>query len=498
MYHLPKQRRHQKTRHALAVWTLVFSVMLSLFALLFPQVEVQASETKTEKTVSTATDENQVSDARQEKSSRTDTKKKTEKEKFDNWQAVGRAMGKEFDEVKTDVEAERYLDAHEHMNTAYFRYYETQGFEASVMNFISRKRVSHIEGLFRDIKHSLLGNQSSEKKSLLEQIDLLKFKVYRDALILDGVLDKNAPDEAGKAILDNTSVKVDEGKANWATFITSFVLMVREGLEAILVVVAIIAYLVKTKNQHLIKRVYQGMLVAILASFALAFAYRLFVGGVGAGQELIEGLTMFLAVAILFYVSNWTLSKADEAAFEAYVHGKVESSIQKSSQWTLVFAAFIAVFREGAELVLFYQASFADDKSNPLYIFLGLLAGFAFLAVVWLIFRYTAVRLPLKPFFLFTSGLLFLLCISFVGKGVQELTEAGVISGATTLPFMQGFSLPDLGIFDRAETLLPQFLLLVAAVWIYLSHRKTQKRRLKLAQKAKERGEELPSWIFED
>ena len=190
----------------------------------------------------------------------------------------------------------------------------------------------------------------------------------------------------------------------------------------------------------------------------------------GVARELLEGWTMFLAVAVLFYVSNWMLSKADTIAWENYISGKVQQSIDSKSQWTLIFAAFIAVMREGAELILFYEAAFTGGMNDPAYIAYGIAAGVAVLIAVWVAFRYFSVKLPLKAFFMFTSILLFLMCISFMGKGVVELTEADVITGRTVIPAMKGFSIEILSIYDRAETLIPQIMLVIAALWIMLPH----------------------------
>lgn len=258
---------------------------------------------------------------------------------------------------------------------------------------------------------------------------------------------------------------------NWITFVTAFGLLVREGLEAILVIVAIVAYLIKTDNKNLLKGVYVGSFAAILASIALAWVLQEWMGEQsGVARELLEGWTMFLAVAVLFYVSNWMLSKADTIAWERYISGKVQQSIDRRSHWTLIFAAFIAVMREGAELILFYQASFTGGMSDPVYIVYGIAAGVAVLVAVWIAFRYFSVRLPLKAFFLFTSILLFVMCVSFMGKGVQELTEADVITGRTVIPAMNGFSIEVLSIYDRAETLIPQIMLVIAALWITIPH----------------------------
>ena len=412
------------------------------------------------------------------------------KEKFDNWQTVAKRMGDYFLKAVDDVDKKEYRAAHDAMNDAYYKLYETQGFEKNVMTAISAKRVSYIEGEFRHIKHALLGNEESDAEGLKERIRKLRFSVYRDAMVLDGVADEDSDDSIGKAIDGATSdVHVDKGVAKWRTFLTSFVLMLREGLEAILVVVAIVTYLVKTGNKHLCKGVYMGVLAAVICSFILAGIIQFIMGGTGASQELIEGLTMFIAVGVLFYVSNWMLHKSDEAAWEAYINQQVETSVDKQSQRGLVFAAFIAVFREGAELVLFYQASFSDGRSDTFSAVGGLLAGVAVLAVVWVLFRYTTVKIPLKPFFTFTSSLLFLMCISFVGKGVVELGEAGVISGGSTLPWMNGFQIPEIGIYDRAETLLPQLILLIAAVWMIVGHRKNTKRRIKQEEMRKKQEE---------
>ena len=135
----------------------------------------------------------------------------------------------------------------------------------------------------------------------------------------------------------------------------------------------------------------------------------------------------------------------------------------------MVFAAFLAVLREGAELILFYKASFSGGR-NVIYPIGGLVAASVILVVIFLLFRFTSVKLPLKPFFLCTSILLYLMCISFMGKGVVELTEAGVISGSTIIPAMQGWSIPILNIYDRAETLIPQIMLVIITVWILVGH----------------------------
>ena len=428
----------------------------------------------------------------------TESEAAKKKKRYADWRGVAVDMALEFNAAIDDVKADNYKDAYTHVNDAYFKYYEVQGVESTVMYAISAARVNHIEAQFRDIKHVLLGNQQKEKDLLMQQIEDLKIKVYKDSMVLDGMAEIEDPDSVGLAIYTDTQVPRPqlastqtqtpaksetpavttapaEKKApvnrDWLTFVTAFGLLVREGLEAILVIAAIVAYLIKTGNKHMLKGVYLGSFAAILASIVLAWSLETMLGEQsGVARELLEGWTMFLAVAVLFYVSNWMLSKADTIAWENYISGKVQQSIDSKSQWTLIFAAFIAVMREGAELILFYSAAFTGGMSNPAYIAYGIGAGILVLVVVWVCFRYFSVRLPLKAFFMFTSILLFLMCISFMGKGVVELTEADVISGRTVIPAMNGFSIEILSIYDRAETLIPQIMLVIAAVWTMLPH----------------------------
>jgi len=390
-----------------------------------------------------------------------------QKKKYDTWQDVAKDMNVEFQAAKKFIEEGNNDEAYNAMNRAYFGYYEVQGFEKNVMVNIAAKRVNEIEATFRRIKHTLKGNIQGNVEELDKEID--------------GVASINDPDDLGMKVFSNEQAVVgDETTIKLKSFGASFGLLLREGLEAILVVVAIIAYLVKTGNQKLCKQVYIGMGFGVICSFLLAFLIDWLLGGVG--QELMEGITMFLAVAVLFWVSNWILSRSEEQAWSRYIKSQVQKSIDENSGKALIFSAFLAVVREGAELVLFYKAMLTGGQTNKLYAFYGFLVGTVVLVVIYLIFRYTTVRLPLKPFFMFTSILLFLLCISFMGKGVVELTEAGVISGSTTIPAMNGYQNTWLNIYDRAETLIPQIMLVIASSWMLLNNYFKEKKAKKEAE----------------
>jgi high-affinity iron transporter len=179
---------------------------------------------------------------------------------------------------------------------------------------------------------------------------------------------------------------------------SSFLIIMRDGFEAILIVSAIAAYLVKSGNKGKIKAIYAGVVAALAASAATAILFNIIVGGGGANQEIVEGVTVLFAVAVLFYVSNWMLGKADAAAWSGYVEGKARSSVARGSVVSLAFAVFLAVFREGAEIILFYWALFANTKTHAGMVWTGIAAGCVALAAVYVLIRVLSVRLPLSRF----------------------------------------------------------------------------------------------------
>lgn len=261
-----------------------------------------------------------------------------------------------------------------------------------------------------------------------------------------------------------------------ATFAGSFGIILREGLEAILIVGAIVAYLIKSGNKQGIIPVYIGAAFAVVCSFGMAFLIdylkRINPENV-MSQEIIEGVAALLAVAVLFYVSNWMVSKAESAAWSQYIEGKVSSSASRGSMFTLGFTAWLAVFREGDEVILFYQPLMQESYANMVW--LGLSVGCVALVIVFLAIRILSIRLPLKPFFLGTSILMAVMSICFLGSGIKELIEGGVINAS----YHDWFPITDLldifGIYPLYETLIPQFILLVITVVTFaLQIRKNQ------------------------
>ena len=401
-------------------------------------------------------------------------------QKYANWQEVASTMGTVLDGAVEAYGAggeEAGKKATEQVNVAYYKFYEKLGFEKTVMASISGSRGSDVEHQFYLVKKII--RDGGSKEELKSSVETLKGMLTEDAITLDG--GKAAAQGSGSAAAADSAGGASSGGAAWQTFLAVLGLTLREGLEAILVIAAIIAYLVKTNSRKYLASVYIGAGLGVLFSVVLAMIFNGIAASLGdaqsgAGQEIFEGVTMFLAVIVLFYVSNWMLSKAEAETWSKYIKDKVQQSIDKGSMYTLSFSAFLAVAREGAELIMFFQGMRANITNNPQMLWGGLALAVLILAIVYVAITKLSVRLPLKPFFTFTSVLMFILCISFIGKGVYELQEADVI-GRTIIPWMNGFNFELLGIYDRYENLIPQLILLALTIFTYrrqLGKNKTQ------------------------
>jgi len=165
---------------------------------------------------------------------------------------------------------------------------------------------------------------------------------------------------------------------------------------------------------------------------------------------------------VLFWVSYWIISKAEAERWQRYIQGRVKQAMATGSSFALASAAFLAVYREGFETVLFYQAllTAAGDAKTPVAVGFGV--GCVVLAIVAGVFRVLGVRLPIRPFFLATGALLYAMSVVFAGKGVHELQEAGVV-GVTNVPSVPQIDF--LGIFPTLETLLTQGVLVACVLY---------------------------------
>lgn len=285
---------------------------------------------------------------------------------------------------------------------------------------------------------------------------------------------------AFSAGLDKALELLGGNQGGIALFFFSLTIILREGLEALLIVAAVIAYIHKSGHGDKQKVINNSVWWALGASVITALLFQWLLTNAAAGREILEGVTMLIATVMLFGMSYWLLSKVEAQHWKAYLQKKIGTSLSQGSLIGLWLTSFLAVYREGAETVLFYFALAADAKTalDYGYLFGGLAVGIVILAVVYLIMRYSVVRLPLKPFFIFTGIFMYLMAFIFAGKGVAELIEGKaftptLIGDGTLFPKWMG---DWLGIMPYRETLLPQLILLAAALfalWVLFGRKKT-------------------------
>ena len=361
-----------------------------------------------------------------------------------SWQELAEILEKEFGEAASMYQEGHLVRAEPKFRKAYARYYGKSKFQENVAKELGNAADSKIVDLYSRTKSMILNREGKgEVASSIEELSQL--------------ISKTAIDLTKK-----------QGRAQWwASLLASMLILLREGFEAILIVGAIIAYLRKSGNEKNLPSVYKGSLIGILASIVMALiliSLTKFGFQSGQGQEVVEGVTMFIAVAVLFYTSNWMIAKAESKAWSNYIQGRIQTSIDKKSMFGLAFTCFLAVFREGAEVILFYQAMFLGSSSaggTVMAVILGILVAAVLLVFVYKAIIITGKKLPLKPFFYATSILMFVMVVAFVGGGISEFVDAGwmspkVLEGVPTRSI--------LGLFPYAETLIAQAIALVVVI----------------------------------
>lgn len=263
------------------------------------------------------------------------------------------------------------------------------------------------------------------------------------------------------ASLERAERVVSDRPSPAALFAQSFLLLLREGFEAILILAALLAFLTKAGAPERRRDVTRGAVWAVAASLGtwvlVEWLFRL-----GTAQrEALEGATMLLATAVLFGVSYWLLSKVEAARWAAFVRQRMAGALARGSGVALASVAFLAVYREGLETILFYQALFASAGAGAAAVIAGMAAGALALAGLYVAVERFGLRIPTRPFFALTSAVLYYMAFVFAGKGVAELQEAGVI-GISPLDWAP--RVPALGIYPTVQSLALQGVLLAAAI----------------------------------
>jgi len=266
-----------------------------------------------------------------------------------------------------------------------------------------------------------------------------------------------------------------------AAFVASLTVLAREGFEAVLIVLALSGLLVRAGRRDGLRYVHAGWMSALGAGIATWVAARHVIEISGAHREVIEGASSLIAAAILFYVSYWLIAKVSSRRWQSFLQTRIHSALRGGSLWTLAAIAFVAVYREVFETILFFEAILTQAGPTGLRaVVAGVLAGGLLLAALAVgAFRF-GLRMPVRRFFVLSSALLYALAVVLAGQGVAALQEAGKLP-ITRVPFVR---IDWLGIHPTLESLGLQALLLVAAL-VAAARALTYRDRVAVAQPTK-------------
>ncbi len=315
-------------------------------------------------------------------------------------------------------------------------------------------------------------------ESSLDAVDRdLRLEIEREMLALRGMVDSGAAPAAVKqqaarvdALLSAADEKLAGGELSaGGAYASSLIILLREGLEAILILAAIIAFVARTGRRDAMRWVHAGWAAALVMGALTWVAASFLVDVSGANREFTSGVTALVAAGMLLYVGYWLHGRTQAQSWSRFLRDQVSAALEKKTLWAMASVSFLAVYRELFEVVLFYQALWIQAGGAGHHAVLGGIAtaGALLAAFGWGIFKYS-LRLPLGPFFAAMTALMVLLAVVFAGQGIAALQEAGAV-GVRQVPF---FSLPLFGVHPTAETLGAQLAVLAVVALGYWATRR--------------------------
>jgi high-affinity iron transporter len=268
------------------------------------------------------------------------------------------------------------------------------------------------------------------------------------------------------ALLDEArTLTGSRGISTASNWVSAAVIILREGLEAILVIAAMAAFLIKTGRRDGLVWLHGGWLAALALGGVTWTVSSQIISISGAQREVTEGMTALLSSAVLLYVGFWLHSKSSAAKWSAFIKDRIGRS--GSHWWGIALVSFLAVYREAFETVLFYQALWLQsDAAGRSGVLAGFATGVVALAVLaWLIIR-LSIRLPLSLFFGVSSLFIAVMAVVFAGQGIAALQAAGRLP-ASPIDFP---TIPLLGIYPNLQGIALQVVLvaLIAGGYLYL------------------------------
>ena len=327
---------------------------------------------------------------------------------------------------------------------------------------------AYLEGF--ELVESSLDNVDANVRKNTEKALMAYRQSLQDGLPLEQVEQRL---DTAKALLKESAGLLGSDGLSWTlSYVSGLLILLREGLEAILVLAAILAFLRNTGQQSAVRSVNIGWglaLVAGLATWALA-AYVIDVSG--AQRELLEGCTALFASVMVLWLGVWMHDRRHAAAWQDYIKSSLVSG---GGRFGFAILAFFSVYRELFEVILFYETLWlqAGPAGHNAVLAGGATALVLLMGLAWIILRGSA-KLPLALFFSINAALLCALSVVFAGHGVKALQEAGIF-GTRPVAF---FDFDWLGIHAVAYSLAAQAVAILAIIVLYSRSKLAEKRRV--------------------
>ncbi len=299
--------------------------------------------------------------------------------------------------------------------------------------------------------------------------------IERDMQVLRNMIRDGVPVDELTSSTKALETRLQEGSALLAAggsstatlFISAFLILLREGLEAILLLAAMSLYLRRTEHTAAMRYLHVGWIGALIVGALTWIGIKTFITVSGAQREVVEGAAALLAAIVLLYVGIWLHRHSNAMHWQAFLNKRLGKSLSTGTLWGIAALAFVAAYREILEMVLFYETLWLQSGTLTPIVLGASFAAVALFAAGWVMFRIGA-RLPLRLFFQANSLLMFALALTFAGKGVSALQEAGWID----VTFISVPRIDWLGIYPTAQSVGAQLAILcMGGFWLILMSR---------------------------
>ncbi|MEB6246763.1 FTR1 family protein [Mammaliicoccus sciuri] len=282
-----------------------------------------------------------------------------------------------------------------------------------------------------------------------------------------GQLDEDNKDDIGSQLETlNQEIKSTISKTSY-TFWDAALILLREGVEALLIIMALLTVTRKSEQTKASKWIVAGSVIGIVLSIALAFIFKAIFENLGSTRELTEGLVGIGSVILMIIVGIWLHSKSSLDSWQNFINKNMDKAMSTGSIVTFGLVAFLSVFREGAETIIFYLG--IVGKISTWSLILGIIVASVILALIAIFFNQITKWIPIHRLFFIMSLFIFILAFKILGVSIHTLQILNIVPQHTInhLPFIDL-----IGFYPTYETLIPQLALVILAVIYYAMSKK--------------------------